>query len=215
MVVRCYAWFAAFYRFLCSSAFDSFSDIPGGNGERGVSGKARKDMSWNFLLLLMCLFSCNGGSDQDDLKVHPEVIYRCLATQVAKDVELSDETNPYYLRGDLDDDGKADYAVAVSGKKTHRLGVLICRGNGVNSILGAVNPASAPFSDMPRDLFFAPNWLMFSKSEISDLQKSEHGVPRPLPPIRGEMIAMVWEDGICLIYWDGTKFKWAGVRSRQ
>ena len=130
---------------------------------------------------------------------------------VGSSVIVASETNPYYLRGDFDGDGKVDYAVAVRGKRTKRLGVLFCGGNGHIYLLGADNPTAPPFSDMPNDLFFAPNWAAYSRIETQALAKFTSAVPRPLPKITGETIAMVFEDGIALIYWDGRRFRWAGA----
>jgi hypothetical protein len=165
------------------------------------------------LMFLLCIsLNCMAGSDESDFAlIHPEQISRCLKLTVASSLEVAITTNPYYLRGDFDADGNPDYAVAVRGIKTKRLGVLICNGNKRGFLLGADNPITPPFSDMPNDYFFAPNWEVFSRSETLALAKYKDAVPHPLPVIRGETIAMIWEDGIALVYWDGQRFKWAGV----
>lgn len=90
--------------------------------------------------------------------------------------------------------------------------MLICAGNGRAFVLGADQPLSPPFSDMPSDNFVAPNWAAFSKAEARELGKFYSNVPVPLPRLHGESIAMIWEDGISLIYWDGRRFRWAGAK---
>jgi len=69
---------------------------------------------------------CLAGAAETTSLIHPDQISACLKMPIASGVEVDVETNPYYLRGDFDGDGKPDYAVAVRGKKTRRLGVLVC-----------------------------------------------------------------------------------------
>jgi hypothetical protein len=63
---------------------------------------------------------------------------------------------------------------------------------------------------MQDDNFFAPNWVVYSREETRAL-KQWGGVTAALPPrsILGESIAMIWEDGISIIYWDGHSYRWA------
>lgn len=90
-------------------------------------------------------------------------------------------------------------------------GVLIGSGKGVPFLLGS-GLGGRRFSDMPQDKFVAPHWAVFSKQEVAALGTFRSNVPRPVPLVKGEAIAMIWEAGICLIYWDGTKFRWAGSK---
>jgi len=133
--------------------------------------------------------------------------------KVRSSVEIETTINPYYLRGDFDGDGKVDYAIAVRGRTTRRNGLLICAGNGMTFVLGADQPLKPPFSDMPNDNFVAPNWMVYSMAETRALAVFKGGgvpaVPAKLP---GETIAMIWEDGIALIYWDGRAFRWAAPK---
>jgi hypothetical protein len=80
-------------------------------------------------------------------------------------------------------------------------------------VIGADQPLRPPFSDMPADNFVAPNWVVFSKAEIADLKRFVSDVPHPVPKTAGEAVAMVWEDGIALIYWNGRQFRWAGSKN--
>ena len=119
--------------------------------------------------------------------------------------------NPYYLRGDFDGDKKPDYAVQVRSDKGG-MGVLICTAKLSVFLLGSGISGGKPFSDMENDNFLATNWMVYTKEQVAELEYMG-GVngPWPVPKIAGEAIAMIWEDGIALIYWDGKNFKWAGV----
>jgi len=64
---------------------------------------------------------------------------------------------------------------------------------------------------MPGDNFVAPHWQVLTKEETRALGKFTTTVPNPLPAPKGETIAMIWEDGISIIYWDGEGFRWAGA----
>ena len=56
------------------------------------------------------------------------------------------------------------------------------------------------------------NPVVFTPSEIAETTKFSSNVPKPIPDAKGEGIGMIWEDGICIIYWDGKRFRWAGAR---
>lgn len=148
---------------------------------------------------------------QEQEVFYPHQIASCLERPTAQGLEARLDRNPYYLRGDFDGDGEADHAVAVRGKKTRRNGVLICTAKGVY-VVGADRVVTPPFSNMPDDNFVAPQWATYSRKETQNLGKFSSNVPRPVPVTKGDSIAMIWEDGICLIYWDGRQFKWAGSK---
>jgi hypothetical protein len=139
----------------------------------------------------------------------PDPIERCLEMpNVGARSEVSKTVNPFYLRGDFDGDGKSDYAVAVKGKVSGRLRVLMCMGSNSAIFLGSEN-GDNPFSDMKDDNFFAPNWMVYTVSEAKRIGRYKSNEPRRLATIRGEVLVMWWEDGMSAIYWDGSAFKWA------
>jgi len=54
---------------------------------------------------------------------------------------------------------------------------------------------------MPNDNFLAGHWAVYTKQEVAALGGFQVNVSRPVPSAKGEAIAMIWEDGISLIYW--------------
>lgn len=159
------------------------------------------------LMLLTAAPVCM-AADGSQQRIDPQQIARCLKLPVASAVAVAATINPYYLRGDFEGDGVPDYAVAVRGKATRRLGLLVCTGRGLGFLLGATTPRSAPFSSMPNDNFFAHNWEVYSRSEAEAIAKYPDS-PKPFPAVSGDSIAMIFEDGLALIYWDGARFRWA------
>ena len=159
----------------------------------------------------LLLLSFIAASYADETELLPGTVDRCLAQKVvAGQADFVKAVNPFYLRGDFDGDGKPHYAVAVKGKKSGKLRVAMCLGNGRAILLGS--EGGAPFSDMPDDNFFAPFWMVYSVNEARKIGQFDSNEPRRLPVIRGEVVVMCWEDGIAAIYWDGAKFRWAGTR---
>jgi hypothetical protein len=160
-----------------------------------------------FSLLIFTVMTAGDGLGQD--LVHPETVRQCLKNKKAYALSVRTSSNPYYLRGDFDGDTKPDYALEVRSKKGGT-GVLVCTGKGTVSLLGS-GIGGERFSDMPDDNFLAPYWEVYTKEEVVELGKWIHNVPDPVSP-KGESIALIWEDGISLIYWNGSKFKWAGSK---
>jgi hypothetical protein len=140
----------------------------------------------------------------------PDKVAECLKSPKASGLTVLTDNNPFYLRGDFDGDGKTDYAVSVRSKEGGN-GVLVCAGNGSLFLLGS-GLGGGRFSDMPQDNFLAPQWAVYTKQEVKALGAFRSNVPHPVPSVKAEAIAMIWEDGISLIYWDGAKFRWAGSK---
>src|SRR3954452_5944027 len=68
----------------------------------------------------------------------PPEIRKCLKP-VEPQYQLSDRSNPFYLRGDFDGDGRPDYAVLITNSKDER-GIAVCRAAAAKpEILGAGN----------------------------------------------------------------------------
>jgi len=160
--------------------------------------------------LLLTIGLTAATSLADDEPFQPDQVTQCLKSSKAAGLTVLTDNNPFYLRGDFDTDGKPDYALQVRSK-SGGTGVLICGGNKAVFLLGR-GLGTAQFSDMPEDKFLAPQWAVYTKQEVAALGAFQSNVPRPVPSVKGEAIAMIWEDGISLIYWDGAKFRWAGSK---
>jgi hypothetical protein len=146
---------------------------------------------------------------QEKMAARPADVERCLEkTEVKGEVFLRTDKKHYFLKGDFDGDNLPDQAVAVKGRQTLRNGVLICTGQGETVILGADNPIDPPFSNMPHDNFVAPKWKIYMKEQALELRDPEKDPPAQVASPQGDSIAMIWEDGVCLIYWDGTRYRW-------
>ena len=127
----------------------------------------------------------------------PAAIRKCLKP-VESQYKLSDRSNPFYLRGDFDGDGKSDYAVLVTNDKGER-GMAVCRAVASRpEILGA----GTIFNKL-RDLTFGA-WMVFPKGPV------ERGVEAgPPPTLRGDALLIIWpESASALTYWDGRGFRW-------
>lgn len=161
------------------------------------------------LLIVVLSLALSGLQSFADEPFQPELLVQCLQRPQASGLTVLTDVNPFYLRGDFDGDAKPDYAVRVRSRKGGT-GLLICAGSRSLYLLGSGIVGGSEFSDMPRDAFLAPHWEVFTPEDVADLRRFRSNVPRPVPTVKGESIAMVWGDGICLIYWTGEKFKWAG-----
>jgi len=119
-----------------------------------------------------------------------------------KPYKIDPQVNPYYLRGDFDGDGKADFAVTVLGPKSDVSGLLICHGDGKAFVMGA---GSTPkFSSKKDDNFLSSDWEVVTLAEFRELLYNK----KIADLAKGEVICLTWEDGNAYIYWDGDRYRW-------
>jgi hypothetical protein len=137
----------------------------------------------------------------------PAAIDDCIKDKAFTDRFVIDfSTNPFYLRGDFNGDGKMRYAFAIRDKRRRSLGLAVCDGStGALTLLGQV--AGEKFSDMEEDNFISQDWEVYENSALKGLFLAMDEVPAA----KGEVIAMIWEDGVGLIYFDGKSYKWRSV----
>jgi hypothetical protein len=103
--------------------------------------------------------------------------------------------NPFYLRGDLDGDRKADFAVLIVQKGTQKEGILVCFGGNLRQPvrLGAGSPLALEGGQSADDLKAFDAWII-----------EEPG--RDFPRDRIHLVAK--ELGSGLLYWNGRRFRW-------
>ena len=129
----------------------------------------------------------------------PEVIDRAIANQpLAKKYELSHLVNPFYLRGDLNGDGKVDVAVLVKQRSTGKIGIAIINGaTDKVTVLGA----GTAIGNGGDDFEWMDSWEMLSK----DRMDSGTSVPK----LRGDaLVVSKSEAASALIYWNGKRYVW-------
>ena len=122
----------------------------------------------------------------------------------ARTYDLDGSVNPFYLRGDFDGDGKADYAFRIKSKSEKASGIAIWLSTKRKMlILGAGIPFTVSGSSVS-NLDFLDIWRVYEKKTV------ERGVGAPLPPrLLGEAIlAGKSESASGLIYWNGKSFAW-------
>jgi hypothetical protein len=124
--------------------------------------------------------------------------------------QLSDEVNPFYLRGDLDGDGKPDYAILVMAKNTNRRFIVICRTGSKDIEILTGRDKSAIF-DATRPVPSKENFNWIDAWQIAprqDLEKNELNEETP-PPMKGEgILAEKTESASVIIYWTGKTYHW-------
>ena len=141
--------------------------------------------------------------------IHPTIIVKCLKDPKTFNLKVLTFNNPYYLRGDFDDDGESDYALEVRSKVSEKNGMLICSGNGSVYLLGS-GIGGKQFSDMDNDNFLSNYWEVMSQKQVHELKAFRGNVPYPIPHFKGEAIGIIWEACVSMIYWNGEEYKWLG-----
>jgi hypothetical protein len=131
----------------------------------------------------------------------PEVVLRGLDRLI--EFEVSDRINPYYLRGDFNGDGKADYAVLVTSKKEHKRGFVVFLSGHKNPVIVGAGKSTTYGAGESDDLNF-DIWRVAEEKTVEQVVTKE--VP---PKLKGEAIlAGKSESASGLFYWNGLKFRW-------
>lgn len=150
-------------------------------------------------LAALTMLITSPGSAYDDYTHVPTAIEECAAAADAS-LKIDLHTNPFYLRGDFDGDGKADYAAHVykggQAEDAIRHGLLICHGAGTRRLTG--DGLGPDLEGVEPDYLAAPNWVVARKGD-PDTQAIEPA---------GEVILMLWEDGVAAIFLQDGKYRW-------
>lgn len=120
--------------------------------------------------------------------------------------QVNRNLNPFYLRGDFDNDKKPDYAISIKKTNTEDDGILMCFPHKSQSIiLGFQNPLTRSDGHKYHS-FGVEAWLVEENGVVIRMHDdgSEESVK-----LLGEGIVIEWpERGSGLIYWDGEQFRW-------
>ncbi len=154
------------------------------------------------MISLLCVIllgrqAASSSSDVSQFNI-PEAVHSCFKTFSSR-YRISGRINPFYLRGDFDGDGKADYAVLVTDLRKGERGIVVCLSSAKSAI---VLGAGVPFNELT-DLS-CEAWMVYPQGPV------ERGVGEgPPPTLRGDAISINWpESASALAYWDGKKFRW-------
>jgi hypothetical protein len=129
----------------------------------------------------------------------PESVKRAIANgSFAKNYDVSFHMNPFYLRGDFSDDGKADVAVLVKQRSTRKVGIAII--NGVTDKLTVLG-AGAAIGNGGDNFDWMDSWEIYSKDRVA----SKTSVPK----LHGDaLLVSKSEAASALIYWNGKRYVW-------
>jgi hypothetical protein len=143
------------------------------------------------------------AQEVDEENIPDEILQTVGLGPFAQSYSIDGSLNPFYLRGDFDGDGKADYAVRIKSKTTGEVGIAIWLSSQRKMI---VLGAGVPFkiTTEPTNLDFLNTWQVYAKGPV------ERGVGAgPVPRLAGEAIlAGKRESASGLIYWNGKSFAW-------
>jgi hypothetical protein len=154
-------------------------------------------------LLLSWNTSSRPVQEIDEENIPGEIVQTVGLGPFAESYSIDGSVNPFYLRGDFDGDGKADYALRVKSKNRGEVGIAIWLSSQKKMI---VLGAGVPFSvtEKTTNLNFLNTWQVYPKENV------ERGVEAGTPPrLIGEAIAAgKRESASGLIYWNGKSFVW-------
>ena len=110
--------------------------------------------------------------------------------------------NPFYQRTDLDGNRVVDYALVIRGKKTKKLGLLICKDAKEPLVLGELAKPKIPLTDMENDNFIGSYWEIITNKEArewySNVPNEEN---KKLANAKGDILSFSYAiDGVMYIY---------------
>jgi hypothetical protein len=154
------------------------------------------------VLLLSAIVLISSANGQEGLTT-PTIILDCLHA-IGGSLEVRNDLNPFYLRGDFLGAGKPVYAVGIRRNSPLQVGVALCPSEGAPIVFMPGLENKFVSKDLTNPYFVAPHWEVYTRLQASDLLKDNHKMGHPV----GESIAMMWEDRIGLLFFDGKKFQW-------
>jgi len=160
-----------------------------------------------FLVAALLFVFCSSRSWAQEVEVENvpnEIVEAVELGQFAQSYTLDGSLNPFYLRGDFDNDGKIDYAVRIKSKANNTSGIAIWLSSLHKFVvLGAGTPFKVSGLAVS-NLDFLNTWQVYGKRRV------ERGVESEPPPrlIGDAILAGKRESASGLIYWNGKSFVW-------
>jgi len=115
---------------------------------------------------------------------------------------VSCRLKPELINGDFDGDGRPDYAILVTQKKSNKRGFLIVFGNGTKALAGAGSPimyGAIASSDLNFD-----QWELFDKSRPVESAQNQN-----ILKLRGDALLVSYHESASgIFYWDGKRLRW-------
>jgi len=160
-----------------------------------------------YLLVLVALTisTPSGWTQEVEIENVPnELLKEIELGQFAQSYSLDGSVNPFYLRGDFDGDGKADYAFRIKARKDRSSGIAIWLTSLRKFVVLGAGVSFTISGNPNTNLDFLDTWQVYGKRPV------ERGVKAGNPPqLIGEAIlAGKRESASGLIYWNGKSFTW-------
>lgn len=158
------------------------------------------------LALLLFPWTASSGTEQqiDEENIPSEILLAVGVGPFAQSYEIDGSLNPFYLRGDFDGDGKADYALRVKSKSRREVGIAVWLSSQRNIVVLGAGTTFKVSGVTATNLNFLNTWEVYAKGPV------ERGVGSgPPPKLIGEALLVgKRESAGGLIYWNGKSFVW-------
>ena len=175
---------------------------------------------------LHLIFALSFAAFQEQISLEegqiPSYVRICLAQAARLDkdpIRIDVATNPYYLRGDFDGDGRTDVSVAITSNRPHTGGMAVCLASKQVFLLGGER-RGVWFSDIPGDDLICPWWQVVTRKEtlhllLKDAQRRHLPVQKLLAASPGEVIFMPWQEESAIVYYHRGAFRFYRIVSTK
>jgi hypothetical protein len=159
-----------------------------------------RQMNKRFLVVIPALVLLSTAGFSGAFDTLPETIVSRI--EALGKYDISDRINPFYLRGDFDADGHADYAVLVQERGAKKRGIAVFLSSYPKpQVLGAGNAVA----------YGAAKWddLNFDSWRVYGREKTDAGIGFDPPPGKDElMLVQKRERASGFFRWSGKQFTW-------
>jgi hypothetical protein len=153
------------------------------------------------------LFLCSPPYPAQEIEtenIPNEILQAVELGPFAQSYVIDGSMNPFYLRGDFDGDGKADYALRVKSKGHGEVGIAIWLSSQKKVVLLGAGTPFRVSAAATSNLDFLNTWQVYAKGPV------ERGVGSGPPPhlVGDALLVGKRESASGLIYWNGKSFVW-------